>query len=192
MSKDTHALTWDAGKKSLVVACKINVYNVISGNHSETYGVWDTGATSSAITASLAKELKLILEGKAQVHGVHGNKNVNVYVIKIVLPNNVPLMVKAIECDQLLGDKNVGMLIGMDVITMGDFAITNYENKTVLSFRCPSRERIDFVEDLNIKKRLNQKFTGKRIRIKKPLGGNNAPCPCGSNKKFRDCHGKKF
>jgi hypothetical protein len=37
------------------------------------------------------------------------------------------------------------MLIGMNIITMGDFAITNHRGQTVMSFRVPSLQKIDFV-----------------------------------------------
>lgn len=39
------------------------------------------------------------------------------------------------------------ILIGMDIITLGDFAVTNYEGVTKLSFRVPSQRHIDFVEE---------------------------------------------
>ncbi len=42
--------------------------------------------------------------------------------------------------------QGMDILIGMDIITLGDFAITNYNNKTVFSFRFPSSEVIDFVK----------------------------------------------
>lgn len=34
------------------------------------------------------------------------------------------------------------MLIGMDIISLSDFVITNADGKTVLSFRNPSKETI--------------------------------------------------
>ena len=40
--------------------------------------------------------------------------------------------------------EDFGMLIGMDIITLGDFAITNLNGQTVMSFRLPSSGRIDF------------------------------------------------
>jgi hypothetical protein len=36
------------------------------------------------------------------------------------------------------------VIIGMDIITLGDFAISNKDEKTVLSFRIPSVDTIDF------------------------------------------------
>lgn len=41
------------------------------------------------------------------------------------------------------------ILIGMDVINRGDFAVTNVGGITKFSFRVPSEAHIDFVEDHN-------------------------------------------
>ncbi|MEI7463281.1 MAG: hypothetical protein WCK03_02680, partial [Candidatus Taylorbacteria bacterium] len=37
------------------------------------------------------------------------------------------------------------VLVGMDIIGAGDLAVTNFDEKTVMSFRMPSVEVIDFV-----------------------------------------------
>ncbi len=36
------------------------------------------------------------------------------------------------------------LIIGMDIMTQGDLAITNFEGKTVFSFRIPALHRVDF------------------------------------------------
>jgi hypothetical protein len=36
------------------------------------------------------------------------------------------------------------LIIGMDVMTQGDLSITNFEGKTIFSFRMPSINRVDF------------------------------------------------
>jgi hypothetical protein len=36
---------------------------------------------------------------------------------------------------------NFGVLIGMDIITRGDFTVTNFEGKTIMSFRMPSLDK---------------------------------------------------
>ena len=41
---------------------------------------------------------------------------------------------------------NCDVLIGMDVITSGDFAVSNHNGKTVFSFRVPSVETTDYVK----------------------------------------------
>ena len=39
------------------------------------------------------------------------------------------------------------VLIGMDIITQGDFAVTNLGGKTKFSFRIPSQASINFVTE---------------------------------------------
>lgn len=83
------------------------------------------------------------------VRGVHGVKEVNVYPVKITLNNkNITLQSDATECDELFPDKSVGLLIGMNIITKGDFVVTNYQGSTVMTFRVPSLQKIDFVAEI--------------------------------------------
>lgn len=84
-----------------------------------------------------------------------------------------------------LGD--VDMLIGMDVISKGDFAVTNVGGITTFSFRIPSQETIDYVAQDNDAKAKAQ-LVADTVKHKKV--GRNDPCPCGSGKKYKNCHGK--
>ena len=61
--------------------------------------------------------------------------------------------VKVVDCEDVLGGAD--MLIGMDIITMGDFAITNFNGKTTFSFVTPAKRTIDYVEELN---QINQRI----------------------------------
>jgi hypothetical protein len=109
----------------------------------QTKGLWDTGATNSCITAEVAKSIGAIPTGKTMVHGAHGPALTNTYLIDFVLPNNVRIVqVKATEVVSTVG--GFGVIIGMDIIAMGDLCITNVNGKTVVSFRIPSLEEIDF------------------------------------------------
>jgi len=45
---------------------------------------------------------------------------------------------------------NADILIGMNVINLGDFAITNPGGNTQFSFRVPAHGDIDFVRETNI------------------------------------------
>jgi hypothetical protein len=74
------------------------------------------------------------------------------------------------------------VLIGMDVIAGGDFAVTSYLGKTHMSFRMPSVQCIDFV-----KQRPESIQVGGETLNKV---GRNDPCPCGSGKKYKRCCGK--
>ena len=146
-NNNIHAITRTADKISRNIFSPIEIQDVFTGKRIKTKGLWDTGATGSVITKSTASALGLISFGKRKVRGVHGTKEVNVYFVNITLSNkNITLNTQVTECDELSADKSIGMLIGMNIITMGDFAITNFQNKTTMSFRIPSLQKIDFLK----------------------------------------------
>jgi hypothetical protein len=160
----------------------MSITNLHTQTTIQTNGIWDTGATNSVITKSMATKLGLISVNKAMVLGIHGTKEADVYFVNIKLNNeNITVNAQVTECEELSADNSVGFLIGMNIITMGDFAITNYQGQTVMSFRVPSIQRIDFVEGIK---------TGKQI-IKDKLPNRNDICFCGSGKKYKYCCGRK-
>ena len=108
-------------------------------------GLWDTGASMSSITQRIADELSLIPVGKTNISTANGIVAVNTYFVDIGLPNGVTVQNVLVSCSDL-GD-DVDLLIGMDVIRHGDFSITNVNNKTTFSFRVPSIETVDYVEE---------------------------------------------
>lgn len=81
-----------------------------------------------------------------QVHTPSGVGIMNKYMIDIILNNevvvkNVPVM------DSEIGNQGIDVLIGMDIITIGDFAVSNYRGKTQFTFRIPSQANIDFSKE---------------------------------------------
>jgi len=106
--------------------------------------IWDTGATGSVITKAIATSLQLLPTGIAQVSTANGIVAQNTYTIDIQLPNGVIIAgIVATEVDGLAGGCDA--LIGMDIITLGDFSITNHNGITCMSFRIPSSHEIDYV-----------------------------------------------
>jgi predicted aspartyl protease len=145
-NNQVHALTHAGSGIAHRIVTPVEITNVITGQTLPTKGLWDTGATGSVITKSMASALGLVSSGKIQVRGVHGVKETDVYYVNITLDNkNITLKTKVTECDELSSDNSIGMLIGMNIITMGDFAITNFQGNTTMSFRVPSLQKIDFV-----------------------------------------------
>lgn len=112
-------------------------------------GIWDTGATGTVITPTLVKKLGLESTGAAEVFGVNSVEIADTYYLDIILPNRVLIqMVRVLECEINSGDCE--MLIGMDLIQMGDFAISNGNNKTVFTFCIPPHNNpIDLLEKSN-------------------------------------------
>lgn len=113
---------------------------------------------------------------------MHGEKTVPVYFVSIMLNNeNITLKTLVYECEELSDNNDTGMLIGMNIIDMGDFCI----NKTVLTFRTPSLAKIDYVgEIVEYNKYL-------KVYQSQHQHGNNK-CPCGSNKLYKNCHGRSI
>lgn len=141
------------------------------------HAIWDTGATSSCIKQSKADELGLISHGKGKIITPSGESDeCNRYFVDIFLPNKV-----AIQRVQIIGAPGLGdvdALIGMDIILMGDFAVSCHQGKTAFSFRFPSMGLLDFV---------NHSYLVPHVAKAEP--GRNEQCPCGSGKKYKNCHG---
>jgi len=144
----------------------------------KTIALWDTGATNSVITHKTAEKLELKPISATRVHHAGGSSIQNVYLVNIYLPNNVFLpAVRVTECDNDAGD--FGVIIGMDIISQGDFAFTNVDGNSILSFRQPSVENIDYVK--------YKRGIPETPYIAPKKTNPNELCPCGSGKKYKRC-----
>jgi predicted aspartyl protease len=117
------------------------IYNIAAGtsmNGNTVTALWDTGAMVSAITPSIAKGMNLIPINRVKVNGVNNSSLADVVKISIGLPNQFILKeINVLVCNLVSG---VDMLIGMDIIQLGDFSISNGDGKTLFSFAMPSFE----------------------------------------------------
>ena len=132
--------------------------------------IWDTGASASVITQEVVDKLGLVAMGMTKVHGVAGETTAEQYLVNIMLMKDVEFHGFTVTKGILAGGP--GVLIGMDVIGKGDFAITNLNNKTCMTYRYPSCVRLDFVEEHRRKERLDAFVAAKTNRngAKKPRG----------------------
>jgi hypothetical protein len=136
--------------------------------------LWDTGANNSVITQKIVKALNLPTRGMADIHTAGGVIVGTRHIIDLWLPNKVVINNLRVLTG-FLGDE-ADVLIGMDVITLGSFCISNYQMKTTFSFGMPSLEVID--------------LQSPRVVTAKNGIGRNSPCPCGSGEKYKRCHGR--
>ena len=142
-----------------------NQVTITNGSSSmNAVALWDTGATGTCISTDVAAQLGLIPTGKKNIQTPSGSSQVNTYLVTITLPNNVNISDVEV-CDSAIGSQGIGVLIGMDIITKGDFSVSNYNGQTVFSFRIPSRKITDYVEQVRIEKITGTH--GKGIRKKK-------------------------
>lgn len=138
---EVHAFTasYDKLVLRLLSAAKV----MFNGKRIDVTAQWDTGASCTAISHEVVKALQLIPQGKRTIKTPSSTKEVNTYLVDIVLPNNVRVH-NVDVCDSDIGEQGIGMLIGMNIISLGDFAVSNYENKTNYSFRIPSQKAVDY------------------------------------------------
>lgn len=150
---------------------KIDLKDIKSSSYK---ALWDTGATNSVITQKVIDELNLKPIGMTKVHTAsHEDVDAEVYMTSIFLPNKVCMPNVRVTKGNIKGHD---MLIGMDIINQGDFAVSNHNGKTTFSFRMPSCAEIDFID----------KSQTKKYKYRK----KNDPCYCGSGKKYKKCCGK--
>lgn len=104
---------------------------------------WDTGATATCVSKEVVSKLKMVPIGKVNVHTPSGIGTMNQYIINIILNNEI-MFKNWIVMDSEIGKQKIDVLIGMDIISNGDFALSNYEGRTQFSFRIPSQEHIEY------------------------------------------------
>ncbi|MES2810020.1 MAG: SEC-C metal-binding domain-containing protein [Bacteroidota bacterium] len=174
----------NANFSSIITPCAVSeAFQFIPGGKqpktNQFNGLWDTGASKTVITQRVVDELGLVASGKVNTFHANGQSVVDTYYINIVLPNNVGFQYLQVSKGIL---HNFDVLIGMDIIGMGDFSITHVGKKSVFEFRMPSpestrRDIADIKPPVNPPEPMFNKV------------GRNEPCPCGSGKKYKHCHG---
>lgn len=152
--------------------------------------LWDTGAQSSTISTRLATELGLPSIGERQMTGAGGPFVAKEYLAGLLLPNKVAI--HSISLYGFVGSADFDLLIGMDIISLGDFLVSTHADVMHFSFQIPS---VGGIRLQNIQKAI---CTDGRLVMKNntvtrvdPKVGRNDPCPCKSGKKYKHCHGKE-
>ncbi len=137
--------------------------------------IWDTGATHTVITKKVVEDCQLKSSGMANVSHAGGDDEAKTYYVNVLLRNNVEVYNVKVTEGKIKGPANV--LVGMNIISKGDFAVTCKDGNTLFSYRYPSMEKIDFV-----------KHPKRTDALKAPPKiSRNSPCPCGSGKKYKNC-----
>jgi predicted aspartyl protease len=146
--------------------------------------LWDTGAMITCISKAYADAMGLCADGTTIITGANNEPfETLVYSVQIKMG---ALLIPFIRVAELPMDgTGRDVIIGMDIMKMGDLVITNYGGKTTLTFRTPSLETIDYVEELKMQEKCDKVHA--LMQKKKIL---TAKCACGSKKDYSNCHAK--
>jgi hypothetical protein len=102
----------------------------------KTFAIWDTGATMSSISPNLAKSLRLTSVDSLVIDGINSSEDCDIVMVSIKLPNDIIIPdLRVAVCD--FNPSAVDVLVGMDIIRMGDFMVSNGKDKTLFSFAIP-------------------------------------------------------
>jgi hypothetical protein len=128
-------------RQSQNLCCRFN----LKGNTVDILALWDTGAQGSCVNNRVAKLLGLTSIAQCEVAGINGIHRSNIYLADIMLPNN--LIVTDVQVTEFFNKEEYDAIIGMDIIALGDFSISNYDKKTMISFRVPPGKPVDFTKE---------------------------------------------
>ena len=180
------AFTARVNGRSLRLTSPVEIFPAFQPNTAPPPGkkyqaLYDTGATHSAISPQVVQDLNLTSIGARTVGVGGGSLTTTSHLVNIGLPNKVMFGMTAVAKMVIPG---ADVVIGMDILGMGDFAVTHHDGKTTFSFCVPSRKCIDFVTEINATQKVQKIVNGV------PRVARNAPCPCGSGKRYKGCHGR--
>ncbi|MDR1744158.1 MAG: retroviral-like aspartic protease family protein [Planctomycetota bacterium] len=114
----------------------------------EFRGIWDTGATNTVLSGRVAAKMGLSPYRVTKTATASHVIECPVYMISLLLPLNVFIFnvpVTAME----FPEPDIDFLLGMDIIHLGDFAITHSKDRTKYTFQIPSTHDIDFREEID-------------------------------------------
>lgn len=99
---------------------------------------WDTGATNTIIAPEIVKVLGLKPSGKFAVSAYGGVMDANTYIVDLYFENGYKIENLQVMSNDDNANFDYDVLIGMDVITKGDFCVTTIKDETSFFFRMPA------------------------------------------------------
>jgi hypothetical protein len=130
---------------NLRTECRVNpaVTDVRVPEVLDMVALWDTGAAMSSISPQVVDLLDLKTTEEIIMNHAGGVSRVGVYRVDILLPGGIEAKGVRVTVSDLI---RFDVLIGMDIIGMGNLAVCNSAGMTTLTFRVPARSpSISFV-----------------------------------------------
>ena len=126
---------------------QILTYNIKIQSNNKIMNVaslWDTGAATTCISKNVVKTLNLTSNEEVYIDTPSGRSKTKIYEIDIILPNEVYLK-KIKVYETTIGDQGFDLLIGMDIISKGDFCVSGVNGVITASFRYPAQGVTDYM-----------------------------------------------
>ena len=125
------------------LACDITIFDDCTSK--QFTAIWDTGAMTTNISENVVKYFNLKQISSAMLWSIYATKPRPTYQVNIELPGGFRYFgLSVIGVEQIA--QNVDVIVGMDIISLGDFAVSNYNGKTSFSFRFPSQGSINLTK----------------------------------------------
>ena len=112
------------------------------GSKMEVDALWDTGSSYTYISRRLASQMGMISVGQSGYITPTGASISEQYVIEIILPDGTHVTdVHAGGSD--IDAMGIDLILGLQIILLGDFAIRHRDGQTFMSFLCPPNDATD-------------------------------------------------
>lgn len=123
----------------IMAGCEIKEGEQLPPYHYTDAAAWDTGAQFTFISPRIVKALNLSPCNEGVIMGIGGDAKVKTYKINLGLPNGYLISNLEVYCSDI---DDYDVLIGMDIITLTDFCISNQDGNTLFSFNLPAKGNI--------------------------------------------------
>ena len=138
------AYTYEMPEKATAIAVLINVCAGLEAER--VFGLIDTGSTQSCISQELADKMNLASVKTASFTGMNNEKIVaSLYRINISIDNTIPF--ESVEVGSFIkGDRFEDVIIGMDILSKSDFAVTCKNGRMKFTIEYPPKHDFDFTK----------------------------------------------
>lgn len=173
---------FDVKKRQIILDCQVSIPSTPLDPNPPLLNIKaivDTGCTVTSVSRNIIDQLAIPAPcgTSHSFDGASGEGTCTPYIIDLYLPKGITVKGMRVDC---LDNMKPDMLLGMDILLLGDISISTGGGKGKFSFQVPATHSTDFEDEIN-------KY--KKIHLGNIRHGNNM-CPCGSGRKWENCHGR--
>ena len=127
------------------LGCYSKITNLDNNLSVDTLALFDTGATRTCVHTDLITNLDIKSIFDHPIYGFFGKQNVGTFHGEINLSDKLIFNGNVSVASFDTGDgPKYELIIGMDIISLGNFILTNHDDKTILSYICPYKLNTGF------------------------------------------------